>query len=314
VAQLPFVGTPVVGPDDFPFIGMPDFLENKGNKGEPNGYAPLDANSKVPTANLPDQASLDAEVDGKITTHNSATTSVHGIANTANLVLTNDSRISGIAGGSINTSGGGTINTSNGGGSILTSGMSSADYSSIGGKIDLRALIAETSNGGSIISTGNNGYSGGTLNMSAGGANNGGSIDTRGGGEGVGGSINTSNRGGSINTSFRGGSINTSLDGGSINLSDKGGSINTSGEGGSIDTRGTGSIQLGHVQTRTTLVGSATRSSDNPTITLPNESGTIALTSDSRFTDSRTPTAHTHAISQVTNLQATLTAFAIALG
>ena len=67
--------------------------EDKANKGVANGYAPLDANSKVPTANLPDQAALDAEVDGKITTHNSATTSVHGIANTANLVLTSDARL-----------------------------------------------------------------------------------------------------------------------------------------------------------------------------------------------------------------------------
>ena len=68
--------------------------EDKANKGVANGYAPLDANAKVPVANLPDTASLDAEVDGKITTHNSATTSVHGIANTANLVLTSDSRLS----------------------------------------------------------------------------------------------------------------------------------------------------------------------------------------------------------------------------
>jgi len=239
-----------------------------------------------------------ALVDGDKYSGGSIDTSGGGSINTQNL------------GGSINTSnGGGSINTSGGGGSILTSGMSSANYSSIGGKIDLRALMDETSNGGSIISTGNNGYNGGTLNMSAGGTNNGGSIDTRGGGYGAGGSINTSNRGGSINTSGSvsaiGGSINTS-GGGSINLSDGGGSINTSGEGGSIDTRGTGSIQLGVPQTRTTLVGSATSSSDNPTITLPNASGTVALTSDNRFTDSRTPTAHTHAISDVTSLQTAL--------
>jgi hypothetical protein len=61
--------------------------EDKANKGVANGYAPLDANSKVPTANLPDQAAV--EVDGKITTHNSATTSVHGIANTAELIHSN---------------------------------------------------------------------------------------------------------------------------------------------------------------------------------------------------------------------------------
>jgi hypothetical protein len=190
--------------------------------------------------------------------------------------------------GYINTSAvqnrnGGSINTSNGGGSILTSGIADANFSSIGGSVDLRALLPETSNGGSIISTGNNGYNGGTLNMSAGGANNGGSIDTRGGGNGAGGSINTSNHGGSINTSGSvsaiGGSINTS-GGGSINLSDAGGSINTSGDGGSINTRGVGSIQLGFPGTRTTIVGSA---SEAQTITLPNATGTIALTNDVKF-------------------------------
>jgi hypothetical protein len=63
--------------------------EDKAKKGVANGYAPLDATSKVPTANLPD-----LNVSGQISTHNSATTSVHGIANTANLVLTNDARLS----------------------------------------------------------------------------------------------------------------------------------------------------------------------------------------------------------------------------
>ena len=73
-------------------------FESQNNKGQVNGYAPLDVNAKVPLANLPDEASLGTELgpefDGKITTHNSETTSVHGIANTANLVLTNDSRLS----------------------------------------------------------------------------------------------------------------------------------------------------------------------------------------------------------------------------
>ena len=57
-----------------------------------------------------------------------------------------------------------------------------------------------------------------------------------------------------------------------------GGSINTSNGGGSIDTRGAGWIQLGETGTRTTLNGSA--SGSDKTITLPNASGTIALTSD----------------------------------
>ena len=79
MADFPYIGTPITGPG-----GTNDF-EEKVNKGAPNGYAPLDANAKVPAVNLPDTASLDAEVDGKITTHNSATTSVHGIADTAEL-------------------------------------------------------------------------------------------------------------------------------------------------------------------------------------------------------------------------------------
>jgi len=76
--------------------------EDKANKGIANGYAPLDGTGKVPEGNLPDTASLDAEVNDKIntamlmglSTHNSQTTSVHGIADTANLVLTNDARLS----------------------------------------------------------------------------------------------------------------------------------------------------------------------------------------------------------------------------
>ena len=62
--------------------------ESKANKGAPNGYAPLDGNAKVPSANLPV-----VDVSGQISTHNSDTTSVHGIADTANLVLTNDARL-----------------------------------------------------------------------------------------------------------------------------------------------------------------------------------------------------------------------------
>ena len=90
--QLPFIDPAAQLPDDG--ASLLSAKEDKANKGAANGYAPLDANSKVPTANLPDQAALDAGVDAKITTHNSATTSVHGIANTANLVLTSDSRLS----------------------------------------------------------------------------------------------------------------------------------------------------------------------------------------------------------------------------
>ena len=80
--QLPYTDGFITPPD-------PNNPEFKNNKGQANGYAPLDANAKVPTENLPDQASLDAEVDGKISTHNSATTSVHGIANTSDILTKN---------------------------------------------------------------------------------------------------------------------------------------------------------------------------------------------------------------------------------
>ena len=63
--------------------------EDKANKGIANGYAPLDGAGKVPEANLP---VIDAS--GQISTHNADTTSVHGITDTANLVLTDDSRLS----------------------------------------------------------------------------------------------------------------------------------------------------------------------------------------------------------------------------
>ena len=97
--QLPYTGVTTNETIQAPFTSGSTVVdlslkEDKSNKGVANGYAPLDASAKVPAAYLPDTASLDAEVDGKITTHNSVTTSVHGIANTANLVLTNDSRLS----------------------------------------------------------------------------------------------------------------------------------------------------------------------------------------------------------------------------
>jgi hypothetical protein len=98
MANIPFLGAET-SVNDTPYLGSPadianlDGVERRSDKGVANGYAPLDGSGKVPQGNLPDTASLDAEVDAKITTHNSATTSVHGIANTANLVLTSDSRL-----------------------------------------------------------------------------------------------------------------------------------------------------------------------------------------------------------------------------
>ena len=320
MAQIPFLGAET-SVNDTPFLGSPadtlnlDPVELKIRKGIANGYAPLDGNAKVPVANLPDTTSLDAEVDAKITTHNSATTSVHGIANTANLVLTSDSRLSdsraptahksshatggtdalsasdigavattdtrisntrggsidtragavtertyetgdpenpteyetsfaggsggnvlmrggdggfdmlggGIGGnsGSINLSGftgiGGDSHGGHGGSITLMGGWDSASA----GSINLNGGSGGADNhGGSIISTGNGDYRGGTLNMSA--------------GDGEGGSINTSNGGGSINTSGNGGGA-----GGHINLSSANNTQGTpSGNGGSIELTG----------------------------------------------------------------------------
>lgn len=130
--------------------------------------------------------------------------------------------------------------------------------------------------GSATINTTDNG---GSLNLS----DSGGSINT----SDQGGSITTGPRGGSINTAghpgFPGGSINTAGDanasGGSIDTyaaDNAGGSISTYDGGGSINTRGTGSIELGVSGTRTTLVGSS--ATTNKTITLPNATGTVALT------------------------------------
>lgn len=90
--------------------------------------------------------------------------------------------------------------------------------------------------------------------------------------------INTNDTGGAIDTSSFGGRISTYDGGGTIETYSSGGSIDTSQGGGSINTRGTGNIQLGHEGTRTTLLGSA--SGSDKTQTLPNATGTIALTSD----------------------------------
>ena len=95
--QLPYTGvtTDETIPAPYTNSGTPIDLatkEDKANKGVANGYAPLDATGKVPALNLP-ASSGTGDASAQITTHNSATTSVHGIANTANLVLTNDARL-----------------------------------------------------------------------------------------------------------------------------------------------------------------------------------------------------------------------------
>jgi hypothetical protein len=83
------------------------------------------------------------------------------------------------------------------------------------------------------------------------------------------------------------GAIDVSDNGGGILTYSDGGTINTSAGGGSINTRGTGSIELGVTGTRTTLNGSA--ATTDKTVTLPNATGTVALTqqaTDYEVTDS----------------------------
>ena len=328
--------------------------ESKDNKGVANGYAPLDANAKVPVANLPDTASLDAEVDAKITTHNSATTSVHGIANTANLVLTNDARLSDTRDPKTHTH---TISDVTGlqtaiDNSGIKAGVQWTDRhtTSTGNQYAVGSIVYNAgrvfrclaTNDSITPAVGGNAYwadlgagyllpnenpkiQGGNIEISGGASivlksgtsgdadgGNGGAI-LQVGGNSANGLVQTGedengdpiyedidqvggNAGYIWQNGATGGDYGAGGSAGYIDTSayqgNSGGSIDTSNGGGSINTKGTGSIQLGVNGARTTLNGSA--SGSNKTITLPNATGTIALTSDSRFTDPRTPTSHTH--------------------
>ena len=235
-------------------------------------------------------------------------------------------------GGSINTSGGGSINTSSKGGSINTSGYDANSGGSLnlsGGNSGAGGFIDGKNKGGFIkfygTGTNPNGVglgTGGSIDISAGRhsggtgpiwtssgvGGNGGSIQLLGG---AGGEESNAGNGGNGGTIIGNGGaaisigqndvgeaiLGTGYNGGTINFSagsvGAGGSIDTSNGGGSINTRGVGSIQLGVAGTRTTINGSA--SGSDKTITLPNATGTIALsshthgriTSDGRVTSNR---------------------------
>ena len=215
---------------------------------------------------------------------------------------------------------GGSINTSSKGGSINTSGYDSKIGGSLNlsaGESGAGGSMNGSDKGGFIkfYGTGTNGNgqslgTGGSIDISAGPhsggtgpiwssngvGGNGGSIQLLGG---AGGEESNAGNGGNGGTIIgNGGSaipigqsdvgeaiLGTGYNGGTINFSagsiGAGGNIDISNGGGSINTRGVGSIQLGVVGTRTTLNGSA--SGSDKTITLPNATGTIALTSDVRF-------------------------------
>lgn len=58
MAELPFLDESTAAAPAVPFSGIVGTLdansfETKSNKGSPNGYAPLDSNSRVPIQNLP---------------------------------------------------------------------------------------------------------------------------------------------------------------------------------------------------------------------------------------------------------------------
>jgi hypothetical protein len=113
---------------------------------------------------------------------------------------------------------------------------------------------------GSICTYGGNGYTSGEPGGDYSGGN-GGYIFTRGGDAADG---QNGNPGGYIDTSG----------GGNIDTSNSGGSINTNGFGGSINTGGTGSIELGGIGTRTTILGTATVAR---TVSFPDASGTVMV-------------------------------------
>lgn len=142
---------------------------------------------------------------------------------------------------------------------------------------DMLKSTYDPQNLGYISGANSGSATGGHLNMDAGAESSsipggdGGYIDTSGGGSdgvsggGAGGYINTRGVG-----QVPGGSIDTS---GNV---DSGGHINTSDGGGSINTT-TGFIELGKFGNRTTLTSTA---STDRAISLPDASGTLALTSD----------------------------------
>jgi hypothetical protein len=160
----------------------------------------------------------------------------------------------------------------------LGTGLSLSGTTLSGNVGDMQKSVYDPQNLGFISGSGGL-SSGGYLDMAAGGDSSGipggagGVVHTFGGGSdgvsggGSGGSIDTSGEG--LNS---GGNINTSA-----GATASGGSIDTSDGGGSINTRGSGSIEFGASGTRTTLSGTA---SVDRAISLPDASGTVALTSD----------------------------------
>jgi hypothetical protein len=234
VPQLPFIDPAAQLPDDG--ASLLSAKEDKANKGVANGYAPLDATSKVPPANLPV-----IDVSGQIATHNSATTSVHGIANTANLVLTSDARL--------NTA----TNLANG--LMSSTDKSKLDGVASGAEVNINADWTASSGDAQILNKPNS----------------------------------------FTPTAHK--------------------SSHSTGGADALTPSDIGASPTGHTHTisdvtglQTAIDGKQASGSYAPAsgISPSAVTGTAVVTSDARLSDSRTPTAHSHAISDVTNLQTAL--------
>jgi len=169
-----------------------------------------------------------------------------------------------------------TTNTNTG--EVLTGGTNGSLFMKGGDAVAYSSAIEPGGNAGYINLNGapggdGDGGDGGYINLSAGPDDgHGGSIDLRGDQYSKGGSIIST---GSDYSGRNGGTLNMSAGSVPGGGNRSGGSITTMSGGGSIDTTGTGMIELGISNTRTTFVGSATT---NRSISLPDASGTIALT------------------------------------
>ena len=300
--QLPYTGVTTTETIPAPYTNGNEAIdltlkEDKANKGVANGYAPLDANAKVPVANLPDQASLDAEVDGKITTHNSVTTSVHGIANTANLVLTSDARLSDSRTPTAHSHAISDVTSLQ---TTLDGKALSSHTHAIANITGLQTALDGKQASGSYVLTGDSRLS-----------------DAR---------TPTAHSHAISDVT----NLQTSLDGkqASGSYAPATGIAPSAITGTAVittDARLSDSrTPISHTHGNITNAGAVGSAANLPLITTTSGAvttgafGTTANSfcegNDSRLSNSRTPTTHSHSISEVTNLQATLTAFAIALG
>jgi hypothetical protein len=320
--QLPYTGVTTTETIPAPFTNggaVVDLTqkEDKPNKGVANGYAPLDANAKVPTANLPANVNADwtaTSGDAQILNKpNSFAPSAHShtIEDVDDLhaaleaaVQTTDARLSDNR-----------APTSHAHGNITNAGA-------VGSTADLPLIT--TTNG--AITTG---FFGQVVGSFSRGNHGHGNLD-------VGGRIPFITSAVASVTPAVAGSFD-SVENGFYQVLQSGNTsaqvlimgevanpnnprligVNIPGSGYTAGLATVNGIAVNIVIGSVFAAGKPLITGDNGLVTA-GSFGTTANSfcagNDSRLSDSRTPTEHTHAISQVTSLQATLTAFAIALG